>query len=312
MRGRGILLGALFLGLAACGGGDGGEAGDADGGAGAGGGATGGEASGGGGAGEGGAMPLPDVPFSGAISPLPADAEVDVQSFFPAPSGGVWRYRKRSAHPEAPEEVTQGGESALDVHADPEDAERLEAVRTTITIFDLPAAEGQESQKVRQVLKETYVINPAEGQVGPKVRFRKLDIEEREVGTERFVRTLVREYDPPYRIMDDAWRVGVIQTQISERSHMKETLQEHGQEMPTVVEGIADIRVEAGDREEVLLMEGRYREHVRQVEIFDDFSQQTTRTIWVQPGVGIVQWIYRDATNLTFTLVETNVEPAGE
>lgn len=269
---------------------------------------TGGEAGGGAG-GEGAGGVLADVPFEGELPALPAGVVVDTQSYVPFPPGGVWRYRKRSAMPETPEAVTQGGESVVSVHPDPADAERSEVERKTVTIFDLPATADAPAQKVNQTLKETFIVYPADGQVGPRIKFKALDIEEREVGTGKFVRTLSRAYEPPYTLIEDAWRVGLIRGQISERPHVTERLQEHGQEMPTEQTYIADVRVEASDHDETLLMEGRYREKVRQIEVFDDVSQQATRTFWVQAGVGVVQWVYRDATNLTFTLVGTNVEP---
>jgi hypothetical protein len=197
------------------------------------------------------------------------------------------------------------------VSPDPVEPEREQIVRTTVTIFDLAATADQPAQKVHQTLKETLILYPPDGQVGPRIKFKALDIEEREVGTGKFVRTLTRIYEPPYTLIEDAWRVGLIAGQITERPHVTETLQEHGQEMPTEQMYIADVRVEASDHDETLLMEGRYREKVRQVQVFDDVSQQATRTFWVQPGVGIVQWVYRDATNLTFTLVESNVEAAS-
>jgi hypothetical protein len=305
---------AASLTLGACGGGDSaGDAGDAGaGGTGAGGaagggasgGAAGGEASGG----EGGSAPLRDVPWEGPIESLPGGAGVDARSYYPVPAGGVWRYRKRSASPENPEPVAQGGESSLYVHPDPDNPEREEIVRTTITIFDLPATADRPAQKIQQELKETMIVRPAEGEVGPQIRFKALEIEEREVGTGKFVRTLERTYDPPYTLIEDAWRVGLIKPQITERPRVKEITREHGQLEPNEQEFIGDVRVEAGGEDEALIMEGAYREKLRQIDVYDDVSQQATRSIWVQVGVGVVQWVYRDATNLFFTLVESNVE----
>lgn len=299
----------LAAGVTACGGGSD-SATDAGAGGGAAGGAGGTTGAGGGAGGSASGGALTDVPFEGELPALPPGAEVDTQSYLPFPPGGIWRYRKRSAMPQMPEAVTQGGESTVSVHPDPDDPERSEVERKTVTIFDLPATADAPAQKVNQTLKETFIIYPADGQVGPRFKFKALDIEEREVGTGKFVRTLNRTYDPPYTLIEDAWRVGIIRGQISERPHVTERLQEHGQEMPTEQMYIADVRVEAADHDETLLMEAQYREKVRQIEVFDDVSQQATRTLWVQAGVGIVQWVYRDATNLTFTLVETNVEPA--
>jgi hypothetical protein len=308
------LMGLLVagLGLTACGGGGDEAAGDAGAGGGAGG-STGGEATGGStggeaGGGSGGSEPLRDVPWEGDVAALPPGASVDARSYYPVPAGGVWRYRKRSASPENPEPVAQGGESELYVHPDPDNPEREEVVRTTVTIFDLPATADKPAQKIQQELKETLIVKPADGEVGPQIRFKALEIEEREVGTGKFVRTLQRTYDPPYTLIEDAWRVGLIKPQITERPRVKEVTQEHGQAEPTEQEFIGDVRVEAGGEDEALIMEGAYREKLRQIDVYDDVSQQATRTIWVQVGVGVVQWVYRDATNLFFTLVESNVE----
>jgi len=308
----GLLAASLTLG--ACGGGgSAGETGDAGAGGEAAGGASGGEAGGGASGGEpsgggGGSAPLREVPWEGPMERLPDDAHIDARSYYPVPAGGVWRYRKRSASPENPEPVAQGGESSVDVHPDPDNPEREEVVRTTITIFDLPATADRPAQKIQQELKETMIVHPAEGEVGPKIRFKALEIEEREVGTGRFVRTLSRTYNPPYTLIDDAWRVGLIRPQTSERPRVKEIKQAHGEAEPTEQEFIGDVRVEAGQEDEALIMEGAYREKLRQIDVYDDVSQQATRSLWVQAGVGVVQWVYRDATNLFFTLVESNVE----
>jgi hypothetical protein len=193
---------------------------------------------------------------------------------------------------------------------DPVDPEREQIVRTTVTIFDLaghrrPArAEGPPGPSGRR----SSCTRPPKARSARSIRFKALEIEEREVGTGKFVRTLSRTYDPPYTLIEDAWRVGLIKPQTTERPRVKEVKQAHGEPEPTEQEFIGDVRVEAGGEDEALIMEGAYREKLRQIDVYDDVSQQATRSIWVQVGVGVVQWVYRDATNLFFTLVETNVE----
>ncbi|MFZ4735475.1 MAG: hypothetical protein ACOYM9_06005 [Bradymonadia bacterium] len=269
------------------------------------------EADGGGGGGEaaGGGVVGPDVPWEGDLPTLPAGAERDVRTYFPVDDGGVWRYRRESPTPAMPGPIEQGGQATMRTQISPDDERDLEAVRETVSILDLPGVDGEPSKKIRQVLKETYLVTPGEGQVGPEVRFKKIDIEEREVGTDRFVRTLTREYDPPYTLIEDAFAVGTIFTEIMQRPRVTETRQELGDEMPEETSFIAEVRVTTQTEAETLLMERKYREGVRQIDVYDDVSQTLTRTMWVQPGVGIVQWIYRDATGLRFTLTETNLEP---
>ena len=301
-------LGALgmVLGLPACGSSSGDSAGDAGAGGTSGGdGSTSGGGSAGGGAD---AAPISEVPYTGDIPALPDTATVDPQTYFPVVDGAVWRYRKRSATPQAPEAVTQGGESTVTVGPVADHPDRDQVVRRTVTIFDLPASGEEPAKKIQQVLGETFIVTRAAGQVGPMVKFAQLDIEEREVDTGRFVRTLKRVYDPPYKLIDDAWRVGVINANIVEHPHVTETRQLLGEETPSEQSFIVDVRVTAQSTEEALVMEGRYREHCRQVDVFDDVSQTPTRTFWLQPANGIVQWTNRDTNNLTFTLTETNLE----
>ncbi len=251
--------------------------------------------------------PLPDVPYSGSVTPLPEGSVVDAESYLPLMHGGIWRYRKKAADFTMPGPVEQGAEATVTVGPHPMEADWLEALRTQIAVFDI-AGEGDVPKKIIQTLTETYVIEPPVGQVGPKISFARMDIEEREVETQRFVRTLVRDYDPPYTIIEDAWRVGTIFSEIMEHPRITETTQILGMEAPEEESYVGDVRVSHGQREETLPMEGRYREKVRQVDVYDDLSQQITRTMWLQPGVGIVQFVHTETKKMTFTLTETNVE----
>ena len=296
MKRLGLVAAACVL--AACGGG--GDSGSTDGGA------AGGAAAGGLG---------PDVPWASTLPSLPPAADGaprDAQTFFPIDDGAVWRYRRESPTPAMPGPIEQGGEARMSTRVSPDDERDLEAVRETVSILDLPGANGEAPKKIRQVLRETYLVTPGEGRVGPQVRFARLEIDEREVESDRFVRTLSRTYDPPYVVIEDAYAVGSIFTELMARPRVTEVKQTLGQEMPEEESYIAEVRVTTELRPETLLMERKYREGVRQIDVYDDVSQTLTRTLWVQPGVGVVQWIYRDATGLRFTLTETNLEPLPE
>lgn len=252
-------------------------------------------------------MMLPNVPYEGQIDPLPAGAEVDEQSFFPNPLGGVWRYRRQAGNPQDPPPVTEGGERRIEA-GEGED----EYVLTTVVVIDLPV--DGEVTKVRQTIRETLVIEPPDELVGPRVLFKAVDIEEREVGTERFVRTSTRAYEPPYELILDGWKVGLIgNTLVPEGGvRLMQTTQLRGEAEPREMSGLVNIRVTTPSMPDILIMEGRFREDVYQIDVIDDFTGLLTRTYWVQQGVGVVQWQYRDTNNIIYTLTESNVEVEAE
>lgn len=259
------------------------------------------------GGGGGGDMMLPNVPYEGEIDPLPAEAEVDEQSFFPNPVGGVWRYRRQAANPQSPPPVTEGGERTIEAGEG-----ENEYVLTTVVVIDLPV--DGEVTKVRQTIRETLVIEPPDELVGPRVLFKAFDIEEREVGTERFVRTSSRAYEPPYEMILDGWKVGLIgNTLVPEGGvRLMQTTQRRGEEEASEMSGLVNIRVTTPAMPDILIMEGRFREDVYQIDVVDDFTGLLTRTYWVQQGVGVVQWQYRDTNNIIYTLTESNVEVEAE
>lgn len=273
---------------------DGGGDADTDGGAGMGGGGAGGE---------GGA---PDVPYEGDLPPLPAGQEVDPMNHFPVNDGAVWRYRRKAADFQNPGPVLQGAETTIA----PGDEEN-QVVRETIAIIDLEV-DGQ-LEKVRQVVRETYVSTPAMGAVGPKIEMLRFDVEERVVSDDparrKLVRKLERRYLPPYTLFSDAWKTGLIDNQIQRNDvRLIEDLTLPGDEEPRHTEGLIELSVVSSADTKVIPMEGRYREDVREVQVFDDFSGTESRTYWVTPGAGLVQWRFRDTNNITFTLTETNLE----
>lgn len=261
----------------------------------------------GGGSGDGGVtdMALPNVPYEGPIDPLPAGSTVDEQSYFPAPEGGVWRYRRQAPDPAMPPPVTEGGERRIE-RGEGED----EWVMTTVVVLDVPV--DGELTKVRQIIRETIEVVPEVELVGPQVLFKRLEIEEREVGTERFVRTLSRTYTPPYELVFDGWKTGLIGNRLQpEGIRMAETTQARGDEEPTERMGIVNVLVETTSTPLIIVMEGAFREGLHRIDVTDDFSAMLSRTYWVQQGVGIVQWQYRDTNNIIYTLTESNVEAAS-
>lgn len=247
---------------------------------------------------------LPTVPYEGEIAELPADSELDEQSYFPTPAGAVWRYRKQTALWQDPPPVTEGGESVI-IAGEGEN----EFIRRTVVVIDLPV--DDEVQKVRQVVEETYIVVPPRELVGPEVKFKSLEIEERTVEGERFVRTVSRIYSPPYTLFYDTWKTGLIGTRVeSDMTSMVETVQVRGEAEPREVMGLVNLEVLTDTTPKILPMEGMYRDDLFKVDVMDDFTNTISRTYWVQQGVGPVQWQYRDTNNVIYTLTESNVEMA--
>lgn len=262
----------------------------------------GGEGGQGGAAGAGGGDTPPNVPYEGDIAALPDGTEVDDQSYFPAPEGAVWRYRRQTAQWQDPPPVTEGGESMMA----PGEGEN-EWVMTTIVIIDLPV-DGEPST-VRQTIRQTFVLEPSMELVGPKLKFKRLEIEEREVGSERFVRELSRTYDPPYDLIVDTWRTGQFGNRLEENNiRLEQSVLSRGDEEPAEQGGLISLSVVTTSEHQVLPMEGQYRETIHQIDVVDDFTNMISRTYWVQQGVGIVQWQYRDTNNIIYTMTESNVE----
>jgi len=258
----------------------------------------------GGGGGSGGGEDLRDVPYEGGVPALPAEAVIDEGDFFPMVPGSVWRYRKQTSDWQDPPPVTQGGESTVEPGED-----ENEWIRSTVTIIDLVVED--EPAKVRQVVEELYIVTPPMAMVGAKVQFKGITVTEREVETQAFVRKLERRYLPPYTLISDAWQVGNFDTNLQGSDiRLIQSLTLRGDEEPRETEGLINYRVETSTSPQVVPMEGQYREGVRKIEVFDDFTDALARTYWVQQGVGLVQWRFRETNNITFTLTETNLESA--
>lgn len=279
------LLGALTVGCDD----DGGAEATADGGGGAGGGDAG----------------CGVAPFCGPLPAAPS-AEFDDRDSLPMAAGGVWRYRLREENWQMPPPVTQGGETELRAGDD-----EFTFVRETRTVLEVPedgTPEGPRVQ-VRQVLRETLRAVPANGQVGPKIEVLSLFLEERALDDGRLIRSVDRTWAPPYTLIEDTWRVGLIATGLSSQPQMTQVTR-LGDGEPTEQRGVVDVSITTTDSAGVEPMEGRYREGIHRIEVIDDFSRSLSRTYWVEPGVGVVRWRFRETENLDHTLVETNLESA--
>lgn len=261
----------------------------------------GGEDGGGGSGGAGGAGGAGGSPFEGELPALATLSESDCQSFLPLTTEGVWRYTAKGI-----EDAAVGAETTIARGEDENDY-----VRETIAVFDILLGDG--TKRIRQVVRETYTVEPSMGGVGPRVLFKSLNIEERELGTQKFVRTLERRFLPAYPLLSDAWHTGQFDnTFTSADTRLVETSQRAGEEEAEEESYLVpELRVQVGLEEKILLIDGRYREHVREVEVFDDVTSQLARKYWVQQGVGVVQWQYRDSGNLEFVLKATNLEPSA-
>ncbi len=277
-------LGWCFVAALAAGCGGGG--GDDDG--------AGGGAGGGGGGG--------GTPFEGDLAPLASMSESDCRSHFPL-AEGVWRYRRKGAE----EDTTTGAEVTLKKV----DGEEDEYLRETVAVLDVGV--GGETKRVRQVIQETFVVEPEMGGVGPRINYKSFNLQERELETQAFVRTSDRSYLPVYQFISDAWATGQFDNNYSSAdTRIIRTDQEAGQAEPKDGSYIIDLRVVTSADKKILLIQGKYRENVRQIEVSDDESGFLTRQYWVQPGVGVVQWQFKDSANVQFVLTETNLEPMRE
>ncbi|MCB9522691.1 MAG: hypothetical protein H6702_04840 [Myxococcales bacterium] len=252
------------------------------------------------------------APFVGDLPALPAGTEIEPADGMPVVPGGVWRYRVRADDWQAPPyPVTQGGETVVL----PFEGETLglgetdtPLVRKTSTVLTVDV-EGTPTL-VRQDVEELLYVRASNRQVGPQVRVRAITIKEREVATERFVRELSRTYSPPYVLVEDTWKTGILATNYSENVRIDQTLQQRGDEEPEARGGQATVRVSTSTAPLIEPMECQYREGVRKIEVSDALVPSLTRTYWVQPGVGVVKWQFADTENVIYTLTETNLEPA--
>ena len=256
------------------------------------------------GAGAGGGVIDPDDP----PAHLPEGA-VDARSFFPLADGAIWRYRRQATDWQNPPAVTRGAMVQLAAG----EAEN-EWIRTTTANVDLNV-DGAETE-IDLTLTETFEVTPADELVGPEVRVKRYEIEERRADDGTILRSTDRSFFPAYVFISDAWKTGQFHTLIvndgDNPTRLSETTFKAGDDEPRERGGILNLEVRTSDRALVIPMEGQYRDALRKIEVIDDLTNMATRTFWVQQGVGPVQWQFRAAGSVTYTLVDSNVESAPE
>jgi hypothetical protein len=257
-------------------------------------------ASGGDGGGAGGEVIDPDVP-----PVLLPEGAVDVRSFFPVADGAIWRYRRQATDWQNPPAVTRG--STVRIAAGEGENEWI---RTTTANVDLDL-DGSQTE-IDLTLRETFEVIPAVEQVGPQIRVKRYEIEERRADDGTVLRSTDRRFFPAYVFISDAWKTGLFHTLIvndgDNPTRLSETTLRAGADEPRERGGIVNLEIRTSDRSLVIPMEGQYRDELRRIEVIDDLTNMATRTFWVQRGVGPVQWQFRAAGNVLYTLVDSNVE----
>jgi hypothetical protein len=239
--------------------------------------------------------------FDGSVTQLPDSVVVDTRSYFPVAPGAQWRYRKQTDDWMTPPNENERAVATL-TSGDGEN----EYVRSTTAFLEIDV--DGESQLVRQVFEETFVIEPANMNVGPVLKVKSVQIEEFLASDGTFLNKIERDYLPPYTLMADAWRTGSFSTNTIEDHSMTETLTRAGEDEPRVTRSNLSIQVVTSVDPQVILMEGQYREGIRQIDVSDSLLGTKNRTYWVQQGVGIVQWQFQPTNNQVFTLIDASVE----
>ncbi|MEE2757185.1 MAG: hypothetical protein VYA30_11015 [Myxococcota bacterium] len=239
--------------------------------------------------------------FDSSVTQLPDSVVVDTRSYFPVVPGAQWRYRKQTDDWMTPPNANERAVSTLT----PGDGEN-EYLRSTTAFLDIDI--DGESQLVRQVFEETFLIEPANMNVGPVLKIKSVKIKEFLASDDTFLNQIERDYLPPYTLMADAWRTGSFSTNTIEDHSMTETLTRAGEDEPRVTQSNLSIQVVTSVDPQVILMEGQYREGIRQIDVSDSLLGTKNRTYWVQQGVGIVQWQFQPTNNQVFTLIDASVE----
>ena len=239
--------------------------------------------------------------FDSSVTQLPDSVVVDTRSYFPVVPGAQWRYRKQTDDWMTPPNANERAVSTLTLG----DGEN-EYLRSTTAFLDIDI--DGESQLVRQVFEETFLIEPANMNVGPVLKIKSVKIKEFLASDDTFLNQIERDYLPPYTLMADAWRTGSFSTNTIEDHSMTETLTRAGEDEPRVTQSNLSIQVVTSVDPQVILMEGQYREGIRQIDVSDSLLGTKNRTYWVQQGVGIVQWQFQPTNNQVFTLIDASVE----
>ena len=239
--------------------------------------------------------------FDGSVTQLPDSVVLDTRSYFPVAPGAQWRYRKQTDDWMTPPDEN---ERAVAILTAGDGAN--EYLRSTTAFLEIEV--DGESQLVRQVFEETFVIEPANMNVGPVLKIKAVKIEEFLASDDTVLTKIERDYLPPYTLMADAWRVGRFSTNTIEDHAMTETLTRAGEDEPRVTQSNLSIQVVTSVDPQIILMEGQYREGLRQIDVSDSLLGTKNRTYWVQQGVGVVQWQFQPTNNQVFTLIDASVE----
>lgn len=250
-----------------------------------------------------------EAPFCGDLPEAPAGlADVADRNSYPLLAGSVWRYRVREENWQMPPPVTEG--AVAEVAAG---AEANEFVRTSSLVLNVPVPGDTAGAQVRvlQVITETLRSTPGMGDRGPKIEVVSLHLTENAVDDGRLIREVDRSWQPPYTLIEDAFRVGLIATRTSASPQMIQVTR-LGDAEPDEQRGVVEVLVDTTDSPGIEPMEGRYREGVHRIDIVDDFSRALTRSYWLEPKVGVIRWRFRESESRDLTLVDTNLEVPAE
>ncbi len=239
--------------------------------------------------------------FDSAVADLPDSVVVDTRSYFPVIPSAQWRYRKQTDDWMTPPGPNERAVSTVTVG----DGEN-EYIRSTTAFLEIDI--DGEQRLVRQVFKETFVLEPPDRNVGPVLKVKAIEIDEFIASDDTFLSTIQRDYLPPYTLMADAWRTGTFSTNTVNDHSLTETLTRAGEDEPRVTQSNITVQVVTSVDPQIILMEGQYREGVRQIDVSDSLLGTKNRTYWVQQGVGIVQWQFQPTNNQVFTLIDASVE----
>lgn len=239
--------------------------------------------------------------------PAALDEMADARDAFPMIEGAEWRYALATDDP------TMAGPlatpSVVTVRKDGNDW--IRETRTTLET----ELEG-EATPIDQRIEETFQVQNTGTRTGPRILVKKIITEETLAGQpDQLVRRLTRRYSPPYRLFEDVWRPAADTPHETVDSRVIETRElpdDDEAAEPREFPGVTII-VEAEGPKTLVVPDG-FLEDVYEINVSDDPNGLPSRTYWVKPGVGVVQWLSREATNVTFSLVESNVEaaPAAE
>lgn len=250
-----------------------------------------------------------ELAFCGPLPEAPEGVEQFAQEgdAFPLLAGLRWRYRLRTEAWQSPPPVTEGAQITLSQGADADTF-----VREITTVIEVP--EGADPQgpkvKVNQRTRETLLRELLDRGQGYRVRMAAVEITEHAVSNGHMVRNLKRTWDPPYVFIEDTQGVELYLGRPKQAALLVQDLQLAGDEAPEQRRGNVEVSVQSSGAGLIETMEGRYRESVTRIEISDDFTGATSRSLWFEPGVGVIRWQSRESAQLDFTLVDSHMEPS--